>query len=53
MAKSAVRNQIRGREGKAAVRRTLNRQARRQGKVSLHMNAEPARTRRSLDRVLI
>lgn len=50
--KSAVRDQIRGREGKAAVRRTLNRHDRRQAKVDVRRGSEPARLRRSLERVL-
>jgi hypothetical protein len=51
--KSAVRDQLRGRDGKAKVRRTLNRHDRRQAKVALHVGSEPTRTRRSLDRVLL
>lgn len=51
--KSAVRDQLRGRDGKAKVRQTLNRNDRRKAKVALYVGDEPARTRRSLDRVLL
>lgn len=51
--KSSVREQLRGRDGKAKVRQTLNRNARRQAKIALNTGAEPARLRRSLDRVLV
>lgn len=51
--KSAVRDQIRGREGKAAVRQSLNRQDRRRARQSVREGYEPSRTRRSLDRVLV
>ena len=47
--KSAVRDQMRGRKGKAKVRQTLNRKARRQSKM---FGTEPS-TRRTLDRVLL
>lgn len=50
---SAVRDQLRGRDGKAKVRRTLNRNERRQAKIALNTGGEPARTRRSLDRVIL
>lgn len=51
--KSAVRDQLRGRDGKAKVRQTLNRKARRQGKIAMRMGRLPERDRRSLDRVLL
>ncbi len=51
--KSAVRDQLRGRDGKAKVRQTLNRNDRRKVRVALHIGAEPTRPRRSLDRVLV
>lgn len=53
MAKTAIRNQIRGREGKAAVRKGLNRQYRRAAKLELRAGFEPRLPRRSLDRVLV
>ncbi len=51
--KSAVRDQLRGRDGKAKARQALTRNDRRKAKVALNMGGEPARTRRSLDRVLV
>lgn len=53
MAKTSVRNQLRGREGKAAVRKGLNRSYRRQAKLDLREGHEPRRNRRDLDYVIL
>lgn len=51
--KTSVRNQLRDRNGKAAVRRTLNRRDRRQARMDIHEGYLPRRTRHSLDYVLV
>lgn len=51
--KTAVRDQIRNHKGKAAVRRDLNRNFRRQAKRDLREGYEPARKGSTLERVLV